>query len=87
LGRLKPLIVILQLPGSLSPRKNSAPPAEGSNFHSRGFKAYQECFPKYDLDAEYIAIQSGETTGMQMPAKCSPFRRPQPINARPARAD
>ena len=96
LGRLKkPLIVILllQLPGELiaAEKFRAASGGFGTAIHAVLWAAYHKnIFQKYDLDAEYIAIQSG-TTGMQMllagEVQSLFSGGPQPINANLQGAD
>jgi ABC-type nitrate/sulfonate/bicarbonate transport system substrate-binding protein len=66
----RPLIVILllQSPGELiaAEKFRVASGGFGTAIHAVLWAAYHKnIFQKYDLDTEYIAIQSG-TTGMQM---------------------
>ena len=96
LGRLrKPLIVILllQSPGELiaAEKFRAASGGFGTAIHAVLWTAYHKnIFQKYDLDAEYIAIQSG-TTGMQMllagEVQSLFSGGPQPINANLQGAD
>jgi len=71
LGWLSPPLVVLlllQLPIQLNAAEKfrAASGGFGTAIHAVLWAAYHKnIFQKYDLDAEYIAIQSG-TTGMQM---------------------
>src|SRR6266852_3181630 len=96
LGWLSPPLVVLlllQLPIQLNAAETfrAASGGFGTAIHAVLWAAYHKnIFQKYDLDAEYIAIQSG-TTGMQMllagEVQCLFSGGPQPINANLQGAD
>ena len=90
-----PLVVIflLQLPVMVEAAEKFrvASGGFGTAIHAVLWAAYHKnIYQKYDLDAEYIAIQSG-TTGMQMllsgEVQCLFSGSPQPINANLQGAD
>src|SRR5688572_29968095 len=96
LDRPSPLLIVLflfQFPVVLNAAEKfrAASGGFGTAIHAVLWAAYHKnIYQKYDLDAEYIAIQSG-TTGMQMllsgEVQCLFSGGPQPINANLQGAD